>query len=95
MAFVTLPLRALCAAYPGAEAPREREGVVAIDDVENQQDPVLLRQLVPLLRRALPNVQWILTTASTQLAGACTAGEVIALRRTSPSHVELGEGVLH
>lgn len=95
VAFVALPLRALFAAYPGSEAPREREGVVAIDDVESQQDPALLRALVPLLRKALPNVQWILTTSSTQLASACESGEVIALRRTSESRVELGEGLLH
>jgi hypothetical protein len=95
VAFVALPLRALFAAYPGSDSPREREGVVAIDDVESQQDPALLRALVPLLRRALPNVQWILTTASTQLALACDSGEVIALRRTSESRVELGEGHLH
>jgi hypothetical protein len=95
VAFVALPLRALSAAYPGADAPREREGVVTIDDAESQQDPALLRDLAPLLRRALPNVQWILTTSSTQLALACDASEVIALRRTSPTRIELGEGVLH
>ncbi len=95
VSFVTLPLRALFAAYPGSESPREREGVVVIDDAENQQDPALLRALVPLLRRALPNVQWILTTSSTQLAVACDAADVIALRRTSPHHVELGEGLFH
>ncbi|MBX3259890.1 MAG: hypothetical protein KF782_09370 [Labilithrix sp.] len=95
VSFVTLPLRALFAAYPGADAPREREGVVAIDDVEAQQDPALLRDLVPLLQRALPNVQWLLTTASTQLALACEAPSVVALRRTEASRVELGEGLLH
>jgi hypothetical protein len=95
VAFVTLPLRALFAAYPGSDTPRERECVVAIDDVEGQQDPALLRALVPLLRRALPNVQWILTTASTQLALACDAASVVALRRTSSTRVELGEGLLH
>jgi hypothetical protein len=81
LAFTVLPLRALFAAYPGSEAPREREGVVVIDDVESQQDPALLRVLVSVLRRALPGVQWILTTASAQLALACEAGEVVALRR--------------
>lgn len=95
VAFVTLSLRALFGAYPGSEAPREREGVVAIDDIEIHQDPALLRALIPLLRSALPNVQWILTTASTQLALACNPSEVIALRRTATSRVELGEGLLH
>ena len=95
VSFVTLPLRALFASYPGSDTPREREGVVAIDDVEAQQDPAILRALVPLLRRALPNVQWLLTTASTQLALACDAPSVVALRRTEARRVELGEGVLH
>jgi hypothetical protein len=95
IAFVALPLRALCAAYPGSDTPREREAVIAIDDAEAQQDPALLRDLVPLLRRALPNVQWILTTSSMHLALACDASEVIALRKTATSRVELGEGLLH
>lgn len=95
IAFVTLPLRALFAAYPGAEAPREREGVVAIDDVESQQETSFLRFLGPLLQRALPNVQWILTSSSPQLALACDAASVIALRRTSAHRVEMGEGQLH
>jgi hypothetical protein len=95
VAFGALPLRALYAAYPGSDAPREREGVVAIDDVETQQDPAMLRNLGPLLRRALPNVQWILTTASTQLAMSFEPTDVVALRRTGESRVESGEGVLH
>jgi hypothetical protein len=95
MALVALPLRALFAAYPGAETPREREGVVAIDDAESQQDAAILRMLGPLLRRALPNVQWILASSSTQLALACDPSEVVALRRVTPDHVELGAGHLH
>lgn len=94
-AFVALPLRALAAAYAGAETPREREGVVVIDDAEAQQDPALLRALPGILRGALPNVQWLLATASTQLAIACASSEVIALRRTSEARVELGTGMFH
>jgi hypothetical protein len=95
VAFGALSLRALFAAYPRSERPHEREGVVAIDDIESQQDPSMLRGLIPLLRHALPNVQWILTTASTQLAMSCTSSDVVALRKTTESGVELGEGVLH
>ena len=95
IAFVVLPLRALFAGYPGADAPREREGVVAIDDAESQLDPALLRDLVGLLRLALPGVQWIFSTASTQLALACGPSEIVALRRTEGKHVELGEGLFH
>lgn len=94
VAFGALTTRALFAAYPGADEPRACEGVAAIDDVESQQDPSLLRALVPLLRKALPNVQWILTTASTQLALSCTQGEVVALRRTE-ERIEVGEGLMH
>jgi hypothetical protein len=95
VSFGVLSLRALFAAYPRSERPREREGVVAIDDIESQQDPTVLRAIVPLLRNALPNVQWILTTASTHLAMSCASSEVVALRRTTESGVEVGEGVLH
>jgi hypothetical protein len=94
VAFATLTTRALFAGYPGAEAPRESEGVVAIDDAEAQQDPALLRHLVPLLRSALPGVQWILTTSSSQLALACEPRDVLALR-ASREGVEVGEGLLH
>lgn len=86
--------RALFAGYPGAEDPRDAEGVVGVDDAETQQDPAFLRHLVPLLRRALPNVQWILTTSSPHLALACEAREVLALR-TSTSGIEVAEGLLH
>jgi hypothetical protein len=95
VAFGALSLRALFAAYPHGGDPRQREGVVAIDDVEAQQDPSMLRVLVPLLRTALPNVQWVLTTSSAQLAMACAPGEVVALRRTAASRIEANDDVLH
>lgn len=94
VAFGALSLRALAAAYPNAEHPRVTEGVIAIDDVESQQEPTLLRALLPLFRRALPNVQWLLTTASTQLALAAGPSNVVALRR-SESAIEISEGHLH
>jgi len=95
VAFGALSLRAMFAAYPHSEDPREREAVVAIDDIEAQQDPSMLRMLVPLLRHALPNVQWLLTTSSTALAMSCDPGVVVALRRSEGASVEAGEGVLH
>ena len=55
VAFGALSLRAMFAAYPHSDDPREREAVVAIDDIEAQQDPAMLRMIVPLLRHALPN----------------------------------------
>lgn len=94
LAVGAVTMRALFAAYPGADAPRESEGVVGVDDAEAQQDPSMLKHLVPLLRRALPGVQWILTTSSSQLALACEAHEVLALR-ASTIGIEVSEGLLH
>src|SRR6185369_11088648 len=50
VAFVALPLRALFAAYPGAD-PRMAEGVVVVDDAESQLPVAQQRTLVPRLRR--------------------------------------------
>lgn len=95
VALGALSLRAMFAAYPDADDPRESEAVVAVDDVEAQQDPSMLRQLVPLLRLALPNVQWILSTSSTSLALSCDPSIVIALRKSGPTTIEANEGLLH
>jgi len=94
VAFGALSVRTLWAAYPDRD-PRLAEGVVLIDEVDLHQDAAVALKLPATLRAALPSVQWILTTSSTQLALACDASEVIALRRTSPTRIELGEGVLH
>ena len=98
VAFVVLPLRALCAAYPDRD-PRAAEGVVLIDDAEARLPLAHQRTLVARLRRALPRVQWIVTTASPAIAEGAEIGEVIAVRRLPGStRVELYEGasaVLH
>ena len=89
--------RALFAAYPDDRAPvRDREGVVLVDDLEAQLEPRVQRRAVPLLRRALPRVQWIATTASPDVTLGCDADQVLALRRATPGArgVELHEGPL-
>lgn len=93
-AIAVLSLRALVSAYPAEEEPRLLEGVVAVDDLDAQQDPSLYPHLVPLLRAALPGVQWILTTSRAPLALACDAETVVALR-AGERGVEPGEGLLH
>ncbi len=80
VAFGALTVRALAGGYPGRD-PRDAEGVVLLDDLEVQQDLRSQAALPHLLRRALPRVQWILTTSSPAVAAACDVGEVIALRR--------------
>jgi hypothetical protein len=92
VAFGALTVRALAAAYPNRD-PRDAEGVVLLDDLEVQQDLRSLSGLPTLLRRALPRVQWILTTGSPQVAAACDASEVMALRRMPGSTwIELHQG---
>ena len=92
VAFGALTVRALCAAYPGRD-PRTAEGVVLLDDLEVHQDLRALPALPGLLRRALPRVQWIITTASPLVAAGCEADEVLALRRMpGAARVELHQG---
>jgi hypothetical protein len=94
VAFGALVVRALHGAWPRADA-REAEGVVLVDDAELHLDAAARRGLVPALREALPNVQWIIATASPDIASACDAGEVLALKRLEGSaQVELYEGEL-
>jgi hypothetical protein len=91
VAFGALTVRALAAAYPHKN-PRSAEGVVLLDDVEVQQDTRVVASLPTLLSRALPRVQWIVTTASAQVAAAHDVSEVFALRRTGTGRVALQQG---
>ena len=92
VAIATLAIRALAAGYPDGD-PREAEGVVLLDDLEVEQDARSQQALPALLRRALPRVQWIVTTSSPSVAMGCTATEVMALRRMPGSRaVELHQG---
>jgi hypothetical protein len=94
IAFPALVTRALHAAFPRLDA-HDAEGVALIDDAELHLDAAARRGLVPALREALPNVQWVLATASPDIASSCEAGEVLALRRMEGSaQVELYEGEL-
>jgi len=78
-AFAALSVRTLWAAYPDHD-PRDAEGVIAIDEVDLHQDPQVQQQLLPAFREALPGAQWILTTASSLVAGSADARAVLALR---------------
>jgi hypothetical protein len=80
IAFAALPVRALWAAYPQRD-PREGEAVVVIDEVDLHQDPVIHPGLVSALRASLPQVQWIVTTSASAVAGSCDTKDVLALRR--------------
>jgi hypothetical protein len=79
VAFAALSVRTLWAAYPDQD-PRASEGVLAIDDVDLHQDAQVQQELVATFREALPEAQWVLTTASPVVAGAADARAVLALR---------------
>jgi hypothetical protein len=92
VAFGALSLRALAGGYPDRD-PRDAEGVVLLDDLEVEQDLRAQAALPALLRRALPRVQWIVTTSSPAVAAACEVGELVALRRMPGSaQVEIHQG---
>lgn len=92
VALGALTVRALAAAYPTRD-PRDAEGVALVDDLEVEQDLRSQRALPGLLRRALPRVQWIVTTASPHVTMGCDVNEVVALRRMPGARaVQLYEG---
>jgi hypothetical protein len=78
--FGALTVRALWGAYPMRD-PLETEAVVAIDEIELQQDAAVLASLLDCLRNTLPRVQWIVTTTSPVVAASASEREVFALRR--------------
>lgn len=92
VAFGALTLRSLAAAYPAKDV-REVEGVVLLDDVGGHPDLRCERPLLTsLLTKALPRVQWIVTTSSPAVALGCDVAEVLALRRSRSGQIELHEG---
>ncbi|MBK7580432.1 MAG: hypothetical protein IPI67_09530 [Myxococcales bacterium] len=92
VAFAALGTRLLFAAHPGAD-PRTAEGIVAIDEVDLYQDAAAAAGLVGALTRALPGVQWLLTTSSPVVVASVDARDVVALRRaTTDDRVELYVG---
>ena len=91
VAFAALSVRTLWAAYPDQD-PRDSEGVIAIDDVDLHQDAPVQQDLIATFREALPEAQWILTTASPVVAGAADARAVLALRPLPDSEVRVFAG---
>jgi len=91
-----LTVRSLAGAYADREELiRDSEGVCVIDDLENQQDPGIQRELCGLLHEALPRVQWIVGTSQVAVTQGQASGDVLSLRPGNASSVELHEGPLH
>lgn len=64
-----------------SENPADIEAVVLIDEIDLHLHPSLQRELVPRLRRALPKVQWIVTTHSPLVLANFDRNEIVALDR--------------
>lgn len=60
----------------GSAAARETSGLVLIDEVELHLHPKWQRDVIPSLRRAFPNMQFIATTHSPQVLASVSRGQV-------------------
>lgn len=78
--FATIPVHQLWVANRGID-PRHAEGSILIDDTELNLSSAVLHELPGSLHRILPKAQWVLATASPDLAHAATFGSTITLRR--------------
>jgi hypothetical protein len=91
-------LRRLSLAYPGKN-PLECEGVALIDEVEAHLPQRRQREIVPILRRAFPKLQLVLTTQSPLVIEDRAHDEIMVLSRdleTGGIAVTSGpEAVLH
>jgi len=61
--------------------PADIQAIVLIDEIDLHLHPSLQRELVPRLRKALPKVQFIVTTHSPLVLANFDANEIIALDR--------------
>ena len=88
MALVGDLARRLSIANPGLEKPREGVAVVLIDEIDLHLHPAWQRSIIPNLRNAFPNCQFILTTHSPQVLSHVASNQ-IAILKTVEGNVTL------
>lgn len=64
--------------------PADINGIVLVDEIDLHLHARLQRMIVPRLRTALPNVQWIVTTHSPLIAASFDRTELVLLDRSEP-----------
>jgi len=75
--------------------PADIQAIVLIDEIDLHLHPSLQRELVPRLRKALPKVQWIVTTHSPLVLSNFDSAEIIALDRDREGNIrELDRQIL-
>jgi len=67
--------------------PEEIEGIVLVDELDLHLHASLQRQIVPRLRAALPNVQFIVSTHSPLVAASFDRSELVLLDQESPGGI--------
>ncbi len=80
MALVGDLARRLSIANPGLEKPREGVAVVLIDEIDLHLHPAWQRSIIPNLRSAFPNCQFILTTHSPQVLSHVPSNQIAILK---------------
>lgn len=91
--FATIPVHQLWVANRCAD-PRHAEGTILIDDTELNLSVAVQHELPASLRRILPMAQWVLATASPDLAHAAIGSAVTLRREPGTDHVSAFEGEL-
>lgn len=79
--------RRLAIANPAAEAPLHCNAVILIDEIEQHLHPRLQREVLPALRRAFPNAQFIVTTHSPQVLSSVPASAILVLDSFAAHHL--------
>jgi hypothetical protein len=76
--------------------PSKIRGIVLIDEIDLYLHARLQRTIVPRLRKALPNVQWIVTTHSPLVVSSFDRREIVLLElgETGPQRRELDRQIL-
>lgn len=67
--------------------PRHIQGIVLVDEIDLHLHPSLQRVLVPRLREAMPQVQWIVTTHSPLVLASFDRQEIKMLDSSEPGGV--------
>jgi hypothetical protein len=70
-----------------SDVPSDMQAIVLIDEIDLHLHASLQRSLVPRLRKALPKVQWIVTTHSPLVLANFDRSEIIALDKDAEGNV--------
>jgi hypothetical protein len=72
-----------------ATKPEDVEAIVLVDEIDLHLHPSLQRTLIPRLRKAMPRVQWVVSTHSPLVISSFDAAELVALDRSEPGGIRV------